>query len=333
MTRRAELQPGIATGLGSLPHTDAAAAAAFVLRLHPELPAAPQLPHRSPSEAMVVQAVDGIPGVVVAPDGSLRVDGLDPEAEVDASFEGEAWGGLRSFLRVVSSRRRPIKLQVTGPVTLANALVRSGVESDLALAVASHATRARTKALVALAERSAPEAPVVLFLDEPSLTRWLDGDLPFSGDDAVDSLSSVLAIVGADVTTGIHCCGDTDWGLVMSAGTDIVSAPVGGGLTREPMALASFLEAGGRVAWGAVPTDGPVGAEPDRLWRRLVDEWCLLTQGGCDPALLRSHSLVTPACGLAGHTVSTAERALALASKIGEKVEDQALGTRLIVGA
>lgn len=330
---RAELRPGIATSVGSLPHTDASAAAAFVLRLHPELPAVPQLPNRSRAEGMVAQAVDGIPGVMLDADGAVRISKLRAGGEVDVSFDGEAWGGLRAFLRAASSRRRPIKVQLTGPVTLATALVRAGADPDIALAVAAHATRARTKGLLALVEERVPAAPVVLFLDEPSLTRWLDGDLPFSGDDAVDALSSVLAATGPDVTTGIHCCGDTDWGLVMSAGTDIVSAPVGAGLTREPMALAAFLEGGGRIAWGAVPTDGPMGAEPDRLWRRLADEWCLLAQGGCDPVLLRAQSMVTPECGLVGHTASTAELALVLSSKIGEKVEDQALGARLIVGA
>lgn len=333
MTRLAELRPGVATGAGSLPHTDASSAAAFVLRLHPELPAAPQLPRRSPAEGMLAQGVDGIPGVTVAQDGSLDIDHLAPDVQPHISFDGDAWGGLRAFLRAVAARRRPIKLQITGPVTLATALVRAGAEPDVAMSIATTAARARARGLVELVGVRAPDAPMVLFLDEPSLTAWLRGDLAFSGDDAVDSLSSVLAVLDADVVTGIHCCGDTDWGLVMSTGADIVSAPVGAGLAREPMALTGFLESGGRVAWGAVPTGGPVGAEPERLWRRLADEWCVLTQGGCDPVLLRSQSLVMPECGLAGHTSSTAERALVLASKVGEKVEDQALGARLIVGA
>ena len=40
------LVPGLATGIGSLPHTDARAAAEAVLRCLPELSAVPQLPSR-----------------------------------------------------------------------------------------------------------------------------------------------------------------------------------------------------------------------------------------------------------------------------------------------
>ena len=76
------LRPGVVTSMGSLPHRDADSAAAFVLRHHPELPAAPQLPRRSPLEGMVAQAARGIPGVTVNPDGSLDIDAdeLDPAA-------------------------------------------------------------------------------------------------------------------------------------------------------------------------------------------------------------------------------------------------------------
>ena len=57
------LWPGVVTSIGSLPHRDADTAAAFVMRHHGALPAAPQLPRRSRLEGMVVQAVRGIPGV------------------------------------------------------------------------------------------------------------------------------------------------------------------------------------------------------------------------------------------------------------------------------
>ena len=86
------LRAGAVTSIGSLPHRDADSAAAFVLRHHPGLPAAPQLPRRSPLEGMVAQAARGIEGVRVAPDGSIHVDpaGLDPSAPVSARKIGLA---------------------------------------------------------------------------------------------------------------------------------------------------------------------------------------------------------------------------------------------------
>ena len=47
--------PGLATGIGSLPHEDPRAAVEVVLEETPRLPFAPELPMRSASEGMVAQ--------------------------------------------------------------------------------------------------------------------------------------------------------------------------------------------------------------------------------------------------------------------------------------
>src|SRR5688500_6988613 len=119
------LQAGFATSIGSLPHRDADAAAAFVLRHHPVLPAAPQLPRRSPLEGMIAQAARGMPGVTVNPDGTLVVDadGLDPSATVEPPLDGASHAGLLAFLALAAGRTGPVKIQLTGPLTLGQALV------------------------------------------------------------------------------------------------------------------------------------------------------------------------------------------------------------------
>lgn len=50
------LPRGLATSIGSLPHTDPRAAAELVLEIQPRLPAAPSLPNRSGVERMLAQA-------------------------------------------------------------------------------------------------------------------------------------------------------------------------------------------------------------------------------------------------------------------------------------
>src|SRR5262249_20096639 len=89
------LVSGIATAVGSLPHGDAAAAAALVLRRIPELPAAPELPMRTPLEGVVAQWARAIDGIEVQPDGSLTLASvLDMRTDIDATFTAEAHGGL-----------------------------------------------------------------------------------------------------------------------------------------------------------------------------------------------------------------------------------------------
>jgi hypothetical protein len=203
----------------------------------------------------------------------------------------------------------------------------------VAFPAAAAAVAAQAKALVALARLRAPRAALVMFVDEPGLTAVPRPGFPLSVGETVDLVSGALASIGPDVLTGLHCCGMTDWRLALQAGPAILSAPVDERLAEDGAALASFLEGGGWVAWGAVPTDGPVGDDPAVLWRRLSTLWAELARAGCDPALLRRRALVTPTCGLAGHGMSQAAWVLRLVRALGERVEDQAVASRLSMGA
>jgi hypothetical protein len=146
-------------------------------------------------------------------------------------------------------------------------------------------------------------------------------------------VSSTLATLEPHAITGLHCCGLADWRVVLQAGPQVLSMPVATGAIEHAGAISAFLERGGWMAWGAVPTNGPLGATPDRLWQQLSAEWCGLTQGGCDPVLLREQALVTPACGLAGHGEAQADLVLSLTSQVARRLQTQTHGMRLTVGA
>ncbi len=323
------------TGVGSLPHEDPVEAVEFVLRLLPELPAAPSLPRRDPREAMVAQAAWGIQGVDVAADGSLVADPsrMDPDAPLgDAALTGAPFVTLQTFLSAIAGRTGAVKVQLTGPVTLARALAGAGVDPALASAVAGPAVRARAVALVDAVDAVAPGAPLVAVLDEPGLVGGPPPELGHA-DAVVDLVSSALAAWEARAVTGIHCCGPTDWKTLLEAGPRILSAPVGADLLPGAGALAAFLDRDGWIAWGAVPTDRPLGDSPSHWWRQLSAQWCELVQAGCDPVRLRHQALVTPACGLAGHHLPQAERVLDLTRSVGARIQDQLAGVRLSVGA
>jgi hypothetical protein len=329
------LRAGMATGIGSLPHADPAEAAAFVLEHLPELPAAPQLSAARLAEGMLAQAVAGIPGVRVKRTGTLAVDRalFDAEGAIESGLEGNGWDGTRALLNAVTARRRPIKLQLTGPLTLGLALIKGGAPAAEAFRVAARATAAQGRALVALARQMAPNAGLVVFVDEPALTGVGGGHVPLSTTEVVDLVSGALASLGPNVLSGLHCCGMSDGRLALQAGPGVLSMPIDERLVDDGPALASFLEGGGWIAWGAVPTDRPIGDDPDVLWRRVVDVWCELARAGCDPSLLRRQALITPSCGLAGHGLSQAAWVLRLCRQIGQRVEDQAVASRLSIGA
>jgi hypothetical protein len=331
-----DLIHGVPTTIGSLPHVDPRAAATFVLERQPRLPAAPSLPARSGRERMIAQAAWGIRGVSVLEDGSLELDErlVDPCAPLTSvGIDGDPFVALRAFLGAVAGRSGPIKLQLTGPVTLGIALHSLGLPADRAFAVAGAAVQARAATLVAAAQETAPLAPLVVFVDEPGLTAAMQPGFPLDANRTIDLVSGTLALLEHHAITGLHCCGYADWRVVLQAGPQILSLPVGMGAVEHAGAMSAFLEQGGRIAWGAVPTSGPLGMAPDRLWQHLSAEWCGLTQGGCDPVLLREQALVTPACGLAAHTEQQADLVLSLTNQVARRLETQTLGMRLTVGA
>jgi methionine synthase II (cobalamin-independent) len=331
-----DLAHGLATSIGSLPHVDPRAAATFVLERHPRLPSAPSLPNRSGMERMVAQAAWGIAGITVLPDGSLEVDdpAIDPRAALtEPGIDGEPFVGLRAFLGAVAGRRTPIKLQLTGPVTLGIALHSIGVPADRAFAVAGAAVRSRARSLVNAARETAPMAPLIVFVDEPGLTAAMQRGFPLDPNRTIDLVSSALAALEPHCITGLHCCGLADWRVVLQTGPQILSMPLAMGAVEHSGAISAFLENGGWIAWGTVPTNGPLGATPERLWQQLSAEWCALTQGGCDPVQLREQALITPACGLATHGEAQADLVLSLSNQVARRLETQTHGMRLTVGA
>jgi methionine synthase II (cobalamin-independent) len=330
------LRVGTASAIGSLPHRHVDAAVSLAMAACPDLPAAPSLPVRDRREGMIAQGAWGLRGVTVGDDGALRVDGrLDPaDPFVDGpGIDGPAFAGLRAFLHANRHRTAPIKLQLTGPVTLGLALVEAGAPVDVAFATAAAAVTARAGAMLGEALRTAPLAPQVAFVDEPSLVALSRPGFPLATDDALDLVSRALAAVEAYAVTGLHCCGETDWRLALDTGPQIISLPVTPSIAEHAGALGVHLDRGGWVAWGAVPTSSPVGDSSDRLWRTLSDTWCELVQRGCDALRLREQALVTPECGLAPHDPLQAEHILALTVDLAERVRRQSFGVKLSVGA
>jgi methionine synthase II (cobalamin-independent) len=327
------LLPGLATGVGSLPHTHPRAAAEVVLRCLPELPAAPQLPARDPREGMLAQWLVALPEVSVADDGSIDVVGTSNTAP-HCVFDDTAHAGLLAFLDAASEQERVlerVKVQITGPLTLGVALRAAGMRTRHAFARAAELTRAWSVALEELLTERLPDASVVLFFDEPALVGWRRGDAALDRDSAIDVLSGALAAV--DCVTGVHVCGDGDLGLALEAGPQVLGVEVSETLVRDTIPLARFLDGDGWIAWGAVPTDRPVGESADTHWKRLASVWCELTRRGCDPVQLRARGIITPACGLAGYGASQAERVLRIARELAARVHDQAVAARLTLGA
>jgi len=333
---RAQLPSGIVTGIGGLPHRDAVEAARFVLQ-HMELPAIPTLPRRSPAEGSIAQAMVGMQGITVGQYGSIAVlpELVDPLAAVVTDLDHDAFVGFRTFLEQAQAANYagPVKWQFVGPVTFGMALLRAGVPMSEAFEASVRSVRTRVQHLLDAVAAALPTSQQLVIIEEPALAELMQPGFPIAPDTAIDLVSGALAVVETSAVSGLHVCGLTDIASQLATGPAILSLPVRPEVAESAGYLVQFMEQGGYVAWGVVPTTGPILTSAERPWRQLCALWCELVQRGADPTLLRQQAIITPECGLASHSPAVAERVHGVAAEVGRRVRDQALASRWVLGA
>jgi hypothetical protein len=334
---RVDFGEGATAGVGSLPHLDADAAAAFAIGEF-DIATIPSIPRRSVDETMFGQAIVDVPGLHLDAHGDLVVEpsSVDVDAVTSTDLGREAFTGMRAFLDLAQKVRldgAPVKWQFVGPVTLGVALHRAGLERDVAFDLALSVVRSRVAHLSEAVTDALPHSRQMVVLDEPWFAELMNPGFPIPPDEAIDRISSAMAALPATTLSGVHCCAPCDVATLLASGPTVVSLPVSPQLVDWVGYVTRFLADGGIIAWGVMPTGGPVPSTSERQWRALSDLWCSLVQLGCDPVLLRRQSIVTPECGLVNHSASVARRIARLTADVGKRVKDQSAATRLALGA
>jgi hypothetical protein len=233
-----------------------------------------------------------------------------------------------------------VKWQFVGPVTLGIALVRIGLDPSVSFRLALQAVSAHVDALQAEVTRACGEITQIIMLDEPSLADALEPGFYLSPDEVIDLISGALAAIHSPNISGVHNCGRTDWGAMLATGAQVLSLPVPSSAAddvSEMLVAASrisdHLQHGGRIAWGAIRTDGPIAVTAEKSWKLLMEAMCALVRAGVDPLLLRRQCFITPACGLATHTDQVAGRVFGHVQEVASRVAEQATASRLTLGS
>lgn len=345
MEDSAALRPGASFAVGSLPHRDSAEAVEFAWSAT-AIPTVPSLPRRSPAEGMIAQALMGIEGVSLVHYGSISVDvdALDLAGDVTTDLGSDAYAGFAAFLGSVHAGGHApstVKWQFVGPLTLAFALARSGLATEVAAPLAMQAVRCHVRALQAEVSAVLPGTTQIVVFDEPMLHDALVPGFRVPPDEVIDFVSGALAAVEPGNIAGVHSCGETDWAALLSTGANVLSVPVPGASDEPEMErlmhaaarISEHLEHGGRIAWGAVRTDGPIAVSSDRSWKNLASVMCALVRNGIDPHLVRRNSFVTPACGLGTHSVAVADRVMTHVRDLSARVAEQTTASLLTLGS
>jgi hypothetical protein len=281
------LAPLTTTGVGSLPFTRPDEAAHHATQGY-ELPFCPQLPRAYGD--MLQEWLGADPGRCGwAPDRDRQMPA--------------AWDSF-----ILELRRRPplrglVKLQVTGPLTLAMALERDCARGQpdvegLAREIAGWLAAAVSAQVRGLRELG---LATLVMVDEPGLmaARRL-GATPAVWD----------ALRAAAPAWGVHVCGEVPWILLDVAEPDVVSYDLtryGCGRAAQG-AIRRLMRRGGRIMWGAV--DPAALSEPSVI----VDRVCAAARAVAGRRWRTEDvlecSLLSGSCGSGGVEVE-AERAVA----------------------
>ena len=331
------------TAIGSMPHTDPSEACAQVSHYLKDIPAWPQLPKRAFRENMYVQFSEGFPGVVVE-ENKIFVDrsqDLDKPLEklyaayLDNDFDkypisAEYAAGLHSFLSLTNLSPLAVKGQITGPVTWGltvtddsrRAIIYDDVLGDAAARLLKLKASWQEKALSQISQNT------IIFVDEPYMQFYGSSSfITLSREKVISLLEEVFS--GISGLKGVHCCGNTDWSILLETSTDIANFDTynyAQSLSLYPAEVKKFLDRKGTIAWGIVPNDEESLAKETAasLQDRLEEAMAPFTRKGIRFKQLIEQGLLTPNDGLGAiATNEAAAQVLELLVELSAKIRNR----------
>ena len=161
---------------------------------------------------------------------------------------------------------------------------------------------------------------VIIFMDEPILSALgTSAYLSIQDNDVIDVINEITdALHQEGIIVGIHCCGNTDWGLITKCNIDILAFDAyfyGDRVSLYINELTSFLEKGKILAFGIVPTSDANklnNESKDNLVQKISLLINNLEKKGIDKDLIKNQMVFTPSCGFGSGSLSIEESELVL---------------------
>ena len=305
------------------------------------IPAWPQLPRRDFRENMYAQYSPLLPGIVI--DSTKEKVYFDTSGDLTPDLENfyehyladdvDAFAlnpdfAVGFYAMLAALKNTPgewVKGHVTGPVSFGLTVTDQNLRcslydetlADTIIKNMGMYARWQVRQLKALRPN------VVIFVDEPYMASFGSAFIATSREQVTAYLNEVFAAIHAEGgIAGVHCCGNTDWSVLMATEVDILNLDALGyieNLSLYPAEVRRFLEKGGQLAWGALPNDeSALNAQPEALASHFVNGLRIVARRaeaqGVDLPLniWKNTSLISPACGMGSTTPHVAERVLSL---------------------
>jgi hypothetical protein len=345
----------LGTAIGSMPFTDPDYAVKVSLERLPEAPIWPQLPKLGIREQMEVQYSEGIPCAVIDEDKKrMYIDTSKDYSELFAAFyetymaamdedsgtgdcSALAIGGafskgipaLEKALKAKGAKPPFVKVQTTGPCSFALTIVD---ENKRAIYYNEEFRDVIVKALAMkcrwqVAKFKPYARNVICFIDEPILSAFGSSTyVSVKREDVIGLLQEMIAAVHADGgIAGIHCCGNTEWSILVDSGVDIINFDAfeyGETISMYGAHMKKHLGRGGILAWGVVPTSVAIRtASVESLEAQLEKVMDKLAAQGIDKKAITEQAIITPSCGTGSMEPADAEKVFLMVSELSKRMK------------
>ncbi|MEE4310780.1 MAG: hypothetical protein V2J62_02825 [candidate division KSB1 bacterium] len=347
----------LATGIGSMPFDNTDYAVDISLSKIASAPFWPQLPKLGLNEQMEIQYSEGMPCIVIdrekermyfdttgdyseafAEFYEAYMMAMDPdEGNGDCSamaISSDFSKGVYVFedrLKELGTKLPLVKVQTTGPCSFALTIVDENKRAiyyneefrDVVIKALAMKCRWQIQKFQPYAEK------VICFIDEPILSAFGSSTyVSVKREDVVSHLAEVIDAVHTDnALAGVHCCGNTEWSILIDAGVDIVNFDAfdyGETIAIYADSVKPYLQNGGMLAWGVVPTSTAIREQTlDGMvshYDRLIDH---LSSRGIDKQLILDQAIVTPSCGTGSMEPSDAEKVFEMTQQLSEAMKQK----------
>lgn len=331
----------LGSAIGSMPFADVDHAIDVSLNTL-EAPIWPQLSAFGLKEQMEIQYCEGMPCAVIdEAKGRLYFDtsgdyseafaefyeaymtAMDPDdgdGDCSAMAISEAFShgiyALEKRLQADGKTLPWLKVQTTGPVSFALTIVDENKRAlwyneefrDVIIKAMAMKCRWQIQKFKPFAKN------VICFLDEPILSAFGSSTyVSVQRDEVVSALSEAIEAIRMDgAIPGIHCCGNTEWSILIDAGVDIVNFDAfefGETIAMYPDSVKEHLARGGMLAWGVVPTSPAIREQTlESLLEQQEKMMDNLAAKGIDKQAIVEQSLIMPSCGTGSMDAADAEK-------------------------
>jgi len=323
-----------------MPHTDVGQALKTALSM--DIPFWPQLPNLNYYEDMYVQAAEHFPGILLDIEKrTLRFSlekFINEVEETMTHFEEPQYFDISKvysavyhrFLSMDFSKRPAIRGQLEGPISFGlnvldqddRPILFDDTVRPFMIEFMAKRVNVQLKRLKGLNKNA------FMFIDEPGLQFVFSAMAGYGDQKAKIDLESFFSMI--DRPRGIHLCGNPDWDFLLGLDMDILSLDVysnGEVFANYSNSIKRFLDRGGIIVWGIVPTNFEPFAQENTssLEKRLEEIWQILDRKGIDQDFLLSRSLLSPAtcCLVNPDKEKTVEKVFKMISRLSERLHEK----------